>query len=142
MSDWISVKDELPNADTIVRVKYASGEGVGSLHEDTQGRKWLQALNPEEPVTHWKPLQEAEGNWMDASWFLNVAGLVLTTIAAALMYYFPPRVEQYTDEGAREVAFVNSATAEGKVRAKRNQCMSKLAPAMLVVGFLLQLVAH
>lgn len=78
---------------------------------------------------------------MDCAWFLNTGGLVLTTIAAWLMYYFPPRVVQYSDSGAEEVLWVKAPTVVGKSKGSMQRRMSKLAPALLVVGFFLQLLA-
>ena len=35
------------------------------------------------------------------TWILNVIGLAITTIAAVLMFFFPPALTVYTKVGAR-----------------------------------------
>jgi hypothetical protein len=47
---------------------------------------------------------------------LNVIGLFIGLVAAILMYYFPPRVTLYTENGEPPINFVGNATGEGKRR--------------------------
>jgi hypothetical protein len=73
---------------------------------------------------------------------INVAGLILSTVAAGLMYYFPPRgALQYTDEGNPVVRVVSAAVPDGQSKARFQRRISKLAPALLSIGFALQLLA-
>ena len=79
---------------------------------------------------------------MNIAWFLNVLGLVLTTVAAVLMYYYPPRnITQYTNEGEAQVQWVATATPQGRAKASRQARLSRAAPFLLAAGFVLQLVA-
>jgi hypothetical protein len=59
--------------------------------------------------------------------WLNLVGLVLNTIAAALMFYFPPAVQRYTAEGEAALTF--------------KQRMTKVGPQLLIAGFACQLIA-
>jgi hypothetical protein len=59
-------------------------------------------------------------------YWLNIFGLVLNTIAAVLMSYFPPEAQRYTAEGAA-VTF--------------KQRMAKAGPQLLIAGFACQLIA-
>ena len=78
---------------------------------------------------------------MDISPSLNLAGLVTTTVAAALMFYFPPRVASYTQNGEPYVSWIGSVV-EGKKRSGKLQLtLSKLSPLILCIGFGLQLIA-
>jgi len=78
---------------------------------------------------------------MSYSWLLNVVGLVISTIAAALMFYFPPRVQMYTEEGAAVFTWTNAPTEKGKAIGKRQIHLAKVGPFLLILGFFLQLVA-
>lgn len=57
------------------------------------------------------------------------------------MYYFPPRVALYTEKGEPYALFVANPTEDGKRWAKWQIFFSRLAPWLLSLGFLLQLVA-
>ncbi len=67
--------------------------------------------------------------------------LVLSTIAAFLMACYPPRVQQYTEEGSVTINFISQPTAQGKEVGKRQTFFSKAAPWLLGIGFALQLLA-
>ena len=67
------------------------------------------------------------------SWWLNVSGLVIGTIAAVLMFYFPPRLEIYTPEGARDFNWTTEPTEEGRRIAQRQAFWAKAAPVLLVL---------
>jgi hypothetical protein len=41
------------------------------------------------------------------AWWLNIAGLVVGMIAAFLMFYFPPRIQAYTEKGEGSITFVS-----------------------------------
>ena len=69
-----------------------------------------------------------------------VIGLLAATIAAALMFYYPPRVTPYTSKGEPQVSWVGSASEHGVRTSKRQAFLSKLGPGLLFSGFLLQLV--
>jgi hypothetical protein len=76
------------------------------------------------------------------AWYLNVSGLVLSTIAAVLMYYFPPRgLVQYTDDGQPQVSFVANPVQRGAQVARRQRILSRLSPCLLGLGFVMQLVS-
>jgi len=64
----------------------------------------------------------------------------VATIAAALMFYFPPRVVLYTEKGEPEASWVGNTTEPGKRLGKRQAFFSKLGPGLLILGFALQLV--
>ena len=72
---------------------------------------------------------------------LNVIGLFIGLVAAILMYYCPPRVTQYTENGEPPINFVGNATGEGKRRGTWQLRLSRVAPCLLAVAFLLQLIA-
>ena len=59
--------------------------------------------------------------------WLNLVGLVLNTIAAVLMVYFPPAVQRLTNEGEAKIPF--------------KQKMAKIGPQLLLAGFGCQLIA-
>lgn len=71
-------------------------------------------------------------------WYLNLAGLGLTTIAAAVMYFFPPVVTVYTAKRERVAVWVHNAGEEGERVAARQRWVSKAALVLLAFGFLLQ----
>ena len=75
------------------------------------------------------------------AWWLNVAGLGLTTVAAMLMYFFPPAVISYTAKGEGAVTFVGNPSEEGKRIGIRQRRYSKAAILLLAIGFALQLVS-
>jgi hypothetical protein len=74
-------------------------------------------------------------------WFMNVLGLCIGVIAAVLMYYFPPRVIAYTENGAQVFTWTNEPTPEGKQHAAWQTRVSRAAPWLLALGFVLQLLA-
>ena len=43
--------------------------------------------------------REREVSTRSCAWILNVCGLVISITAALLMFYFPPRVQLYTERG-------------------------------------------
>ena len=73
--------------------------------------------------------------------FLNISGLLVGFVAAVLMYYFPPRITVYTEEGAPHVFWIGEATEEGRRKGKHQRGLSKAAPLLLATAFLLQLMA-
>lgn len=78
---------------------------------------------------------------MTCAWILNVAGLIVSTVAAVLMYYFPPRVQLVTEKGEPVVTWTSNARPEKQSLGKWQARLSKVGPAMLAVGFLMQLTA-
>ncbi len=71
----------------------------------------------------------------------NIAGLVVTTGSAALMWYFPPRgTAMFDDDGGQLVTWKSNPTEEGKAKARRQRWLSRAAPLALGAGFLLQLI--
>ena len=72
---------------------------------------------------------------------LNIAGLVLSTGAALLMYFYPPRIETYTEDGRRIVDWVGEPTEEGKARGRWQLRLAKFSPLLLALGLSLQIPA-
>ena len=63
MSEWISVKDRLPESDSFCRVKLKNNEKIFDSHfyEDSYGKWWSSVKNIYDRnyttrVTHWIPL--------------------------------------------------------------------------------------
>ena len=75
------------------------------------------------------------------SWCLNVFGLFVGMIAALLMYYFPPRVQAYTEPGAKVFAWSTDPSEEGKRKAKHQMLLANAAPIVLGLSFALQFFA-
>ena len=72
---------------------------------------------------------------------LNAAGLFIALAAAVLMAFYPPRVPQFTKEGAPHFILTTDATEETKRKARRQWWRSVVAQGLLVLGFLLQFIA-
>lgn len=70
---------------------------------------------------------------------LNTAALVVGLVAAVLMAVFPPRVRQYTAQGAPIIMSTGKPTRKWWGRCQ--QGFSVAAPLLLGLAFLLQLVA-
>ena len=78
---------------------------------------------------------------MTIAFVVNIVGLAFATIAAFLMFYFPPVVEFYTDKGEPIVQWVGNSSEAGKNIGKRRHRLSKLSIFFLALGFLLQLAS-
>ena len=65
---------------------------------------------------------------MSASWFLNVFGLIVSTIAAAIMFYYPPRGRAFTEEGAEAGSWINNPKPEYAELGKRQTILGKFDP--------------
>lgn len=76
-----------------------------------------------------------------AAQIMAVLGLLLGLVAAVLMYYFPARVIQFTEKGEGQITWVNNSTDEGKRKGRTQIVLSKTAPWLLAMAFLLQLPA-
>ena len=72
---------------------------------------------------------------------LNAVGLFIGMVAAMLMYYCPPRVTLYTEKGEPYGGFVGNPTERGKTLGKWQAALSKAAPCLLALAFLLQFAA-
>ncbi len=68
---------------------------------------------------------------------LNGLALCLGFVAALLLAFFPPPVQQFTSEGAAHFTFTGAVTQWGKIR----YWASYSGPALLAVAFALQFVA-
>jgi hypothetical protein len=67
---------------------------------------------------------------------MNIAGLICTTGAALLMYFYPPLVkQQYWSDGRPILHFVNDPKPEDKAPVKRQVIASRAAPLILALGF-------
>ena len=72
---------------------------------------------------------------------LNLIGLALTVAAAFVMWYFPPRMKYFTEDGAQVVTWTNNPNQGNACLGRMQARLSKWAPFILGVGFLLQLPA-
>jgi hypothetical protein len=71
---------------------------------------------------------------------LNLIGLLLALVAALLMYYFPPRLLQYTEKGEPIVNWFGNPDEKKKTIGRWQMRASKYAPILLSFAFLLQLI--
>ena len=72
---------------------------------------------------------------------LNIVGLVFNTITAVLMYYFPPRVHLFTEKGESVVTWLSNSNKQKAAIGKWQVLLAKVGPALLALGFSLQLVS-
>ena len=88
------------------------------------------------------PIASSNHAWMKVlSWCLNLFGLFVGMIAALLMYYFPPRVQAYTETGAMAFTWSTDPSEEGKRKAKHQMFLANTAPIVLRLSFVLQFFA-
>jgi hypothetical protein len=78
---------------------------------------------------------------MNLDWCLNLLGLIIATLGAVLMYWYPPIISQYTPDGRSIIPFAAEATEASKRLAKWQNIYSKSGPVLLALGFLSQLSA-
>lgn len=71
--------------------------------------------------------------------YLNVLGLLLTTVAALVMWAFPPRMRYYTDKGEPVVTWTDVAYPSQVIKGRFQARLSKVGPVLLACGFALQL---
>ncbi len=71
---------------------------------------------------------------------LNITGLLLNSVAAAMLLFFPPHVQQYTKDGAAIATWTSQSTDESRRRARWQLLLSRSGIGALLIGFLLQLV--
>jgi hypothetical protein len=62
MSEWISVKDRMPDEDTWVLVYSQQGSYMNLKVDYIHGGKWFNSML----VTHWQPLPEPPESEVDA----------------------------------------------------------------------------
>lgn len=62
MSEWISVKDRMPDEDTLVLVYSRQGSYMNLKVDYIHGGKWFNSML----VTHWRPLPDLPENEDDA----------------------------------------------------------------------------
>lgn len=96
----------------------------------------LSRGTPPPVIWQWKPFLRHP-----RSWLLNVVGLVISTAAAAMMFYFPPRLPMYTEKGAVLGVWEGNPTDKGKRLGKWQARLAKVGPGLLILGFALQLIA-
>jgi hypothetical protein len=72
---------------------------------------------------------------------LNVIGLVVGIIAALLMFFYPWRGVSYTAKGEAEVKWLANGAEKNIARGKTQIFLSKAAPWLLALGFMLQLAS-
>jgi hypothetical protein len=92
-------------------------------------------------IAHLHPIAATDHPISPWSVIVSGLGLVLGTIAAGLMFWFPPSLASYTEEGQRHAAFVHPSTEEGRRIGRRQAKLSWLGPLMLALGFILQAAA-
>ena len=78
---------------------------------------------------------------MRTATILNLLGLIVGMAAAGLMYYFLPRVQQYTASGEPIVVWTSNSREEKKQLGKWQILLTRIGPALLGVAFLFQLIA-
>lgn len=73
---------------------------------------------------------------------MNIVGLCINTVAAGLMYRFPPRgITLYAGDGSPIALWQASPTSEGRRKAKVHESLSRSALVLLAAGFGLQLAS-
>jgi hypothetical protein len=77
---------------------------------------------------------------MTVPWFLTVGGLLLSTVAAWLMYSYPLSATTFTEKGEGEITFVSAPTPKGQHAFRHHQRLSRLGVGLLGLGFVLQLI--
>ena len=78
---------------------------------------------------------------MRLSLLLNIIGLAISTAGALLMFYFPPRPLMVTEKGEKALTFVSNPDPASAPIGKRQTRLSRLGPAMLALGFIVQMTA-
>ena len=77
---------------------------------------------------------------MSTAWTLNIVGLAFSTVAAVLMYYFPPRITYFTEKGEPYVQWTGKASDECKSLGVWQVRMSKTSTILLALGFFFQML--
>jgi hypothetical protein len=73
---------------------------------------------------------------------LNIIGMSLTTIAAGMMYYYPPQgLRSFNRAGRPIFEFTDEPSPADTAKALRSKHLSRAAPAVLALGFGLQLLS-
>lgn len=73
---------------------------------------------------------------------LSLIGQISGVVSAFLMYYFPPAKVTYTLDGDREVPWTTGTKSEeNKIKAKWHIRLSKAAPVLLGLSFILQMIS-
>jgi hypothetical protein len=75
------------------------------------------------------------------SWWLNLAGLLLATAAACLMYFFPPSTRRYSADGGALGEWESDQGEAGRRAFKRQDRMTGFGVTVLGGGFALQALA-
>ena len=75
---------------------------------------------------------------IQAAPWLQFIGLIVNTVAAALMGFYPPRVRQLMPDGSTIVTWVNRADPAKAGGGRRQVLLSRLGPWLLALGFVLQ----
>src|SRR2546425_10490698 len=78
----------------------------------------------------------------NGAWVLNAVGLLVTLIAALILWWYPPLfAPPYTEGGEGKLTVIVPATPEGKQYAEEWKQRAWWGPVLLVVGFAFQFVA-
>jgi hypothetical protein len=70
---------------------------------------------------------------------LNIVGLVIGVVAASLMYYFPPRVLQYTENGEPIMVWSSNKIPEKVGIGKWQLKLTRIGPILLGLAFIFQI---
>jgi hypothetical protein len=66
---------------------------------------------------------------------------VVGIVAGLLMYYFPPRVQVFTEKGEAYITWIGNPIKEQARLGRRQRWLSNAGPGLLVIAFLLQLAS-
>ncbi|PLC40016.1 hypothetical protein C0Q88_25315 [Ralstonia pickettii] len=72
---------------------------------------------------------------------INLFGLALNALGSVVLIRYPSRVSVLTECGEPSVTFVGNVPPDGDKIGARHTRWSKAGPALLTVGFVLQIVA-
>jgi len=72
---------------------------------------------------------------------MNLFGLILNSFGSIVLIQYPPRVPVLTERGESSITFVANAPKDGDKLGARYTRWSKAGPALLAVGFVLQIIA-
>jgi hypothetical protein len=71
----------------------------------------------------------------------NLFGLILNAFGSIVLIQYPPRVAMLSERGESSITFVANAPQDGDKLGARYTRWSKVGPALLAIGFVLQIIA-
>lgn len=84
-------------------------------------------------------IQEYSHKWTVTDVILTIIGLVLNTLGAILLVFFPPSVQRFTTDGAPEGSWIGNPTSWGRIRGRWQRTLSVSGLLLLAIGFVLQI---